>query len=1676
MGLNPVKQPVVLADRYRIVRTLGQGATARTFLAHDDSRRNLEVAVKVLEGDASPDGRVRLKREFAALSRIAHPGFPKALDFGVSGSRCFYTTEFVEGEDLARFLRRADNRGPEIALQIVVQVAGALDHLRRYGIAHGDLHPGNIVVRRIGASISVKLIDLGLAGPDASVAEDLRSFGRHLLKLLPEADTPIHALVERLVTSKPGLRIEDPDAVLAAARVISPGVAELVGHDLRIFGRDRDLKALGTLFDAAMARQPGHRVVSIHGESGSGRTALLDQARIEAQTRGFLVGLSRAVDGGRTPYEQARAALEMLGPSGFPREILGRRFGEASELKLGVTRALLAAADEVPIALILDDLDLGDRDSRALVEHLAAVLALRNTSRLVLVASGRSPRFPRERCLAVELSPLERSDLSHLARAWSGGATPSAALIDELAGASRGHAGLAHELLDASRSRVTVSGGALRLLPGSGLSLADERKTAIARQVADLDAISRGILEILTLLRRPLQLRELQAVTSFAQTAEVLERLLDLGWADLAPTGWRLTSAILRRSIEESIPDTRRPALHLQIARGLENCGGQVSFEKLESIAHHYLQSPDIDSAETWGLDLGTALLRQMAFLEAGEVFEKIARRGGKKKLEAWERAQTAWKSAGHFERMVEAAQERLAADPESSAARAALAEALLERGDHARALAEFDRTIGGAALPPAEQAKIHLACARIQGILRRPLEEETRIRAAEATCAADPLDLAFAEGSHAVNAGEGGMAVTHLERARRLARERGDFAREYQSLYYLGLAYYQSLGKPEEARRFLKEATSIARREGWKALAVRSEAAISTILNYSGAHSQSLLLKRRALECAVESGQWMMAGNYSQNLAQLASLHGQPAETVKAAEFAIQFSERTQQKHVSALANELLAIASAQRGRTREAARLLEQSQILQGLTSTSASTLNLNRSRSIVLWLTGAWRAGEALLLKTVQDLLDRHWPIDALPVLLGLAEALYHRRAAIDPALLERARRECAPWKNRFAASVLDLVEGIGCLGTSSGERAQALIDRSLKSFGRDVGLDFHLCAGLAAARAAEAFDARASHAAEVYHKALSNDRFRFAEEAAEILGDLSTDSGNAEGAERWYQEARRVFTDRRFEWFEDPSMGEDLQRRDATLREKILPRETASREEAWFRRLLEIERRLNAQSELDPILKLVMEALVDITGAERGYLVLVQDGKMAIRARRNMDKRDPGSADLRFSKSVVEKVHRTGEIFHSLNAPEDPRLAGAVSVRELGIRSILCLPLQTGNRRVGVVYLDNRHKSGVFETVNLERVEMFREKAALAMYRALLEDEVRELKRERDRLSERIRLEDAVQRKPAAPKSADRPRHPAFEPLVGESAALAASLRVLERAAATEATILILGETGTGKELAARAVHEAGPRAGRSFVAVNCAAIPATMLEAELFGSLRGAFTGADRDRAGLFQEANRGTLFLDEIGEMSPDLQAKLLRALESKEVRRVGSPTPEKVDVRIIAASNQDLGGMAKAGTFRSDLLYRLKVLQAALPPLRIRKEDIPLLVDVFLQKSAGGKVRAKFDSDAMRTLMSHDWPGNVRELRHAIESLAVLSEGRITAADVRRQLHEPVAGAGPLHSTVEQTERDAILHAIRTEPSISAAARKLGIVRSQLYRLMDRYNLRGSVGKPVSP
>ncbi len=309
---------------------------------------------------------------------------------------------------------------------------------------------------------------------------------------------------------------------------------------------------------------------------------------------------------------------------------------------------------------------------------------------------------------------------------------------------------------------------------------------------------------------------------------------------------------------------------------------------------------------------------------------------------------------------------------------------------------------------------------------------------------------------------------------------------------------------------------------------------------------------------------------------------------------------------------------------------------------------------------------------------------------------------------------------------------------------------------------------------------------------------------------------------------------------------------------------------------------------------------------------------------------------------------------------------------------------------------------------------------------------------------------------------------------FRNIIGISPVMERVFSMVRRVADTEATVLITGESGTGKELVARAIHSLGSRREGPFVAVNCAAIPKDLLESELFGHVKGAFTGAVRDRTGKFSQADGGTLFLDEVGEMPVELQPKLLRALQERSVEPVGGSAPQKVDVRLAAATNTDLEKAIREGVFREDLYYRLAVIPIHLPPLRERREDIPLLIRHFAAKH--GAETISFSDEAVEALSAYDWPGNVRELENTVERLLIMREGdAVTIGDLPDKLRG-VRGSGPAGSVVnlpaegyplEQLEREIVLSALeRNGWNQTAAARFLRIPRHVLVYRMEKYGI----------
>jgi two-component system, NtrC family, response regulator AtoC len=319
---------------------------------------------------------------------------------------------------------------------------------------------------------------------------------------------------------------------------------------------------------------------------------------------------------------------------------------------------------------------------------------------------------------------------------------------------------------------------------------------------------------------------------------------------------------------------------------------------------------------------------------------------------------------------------------------------------------------------------------------------------------------------------------------------------------------------------------------------------------------------------------------------------------------------------------------------------------------------------------------------------------------------------------------------------------------------------------------------------------------------------------------------------------------------------------------------------------------------------------------------------------------------------------------------------------------------------------------------------------------------------------------------------------------LENVIGESAAMQDVFDVVRQVAPTRATVLLLGESGTGKELIAKAIHQLSPRARQPLVTVHCAGLPATLIESELFGHEKGAFTGAHERRIGRVEQAQGGTLFLDEIGEIDAALQVKLLRFLGERTFERLGSNKTQQTDVRLVAATNKHLEELVRAGTFREDLYFRLRVVELWLPPLRDRREDIPLLAQAFLKEFAdeNGKPVGEFTADAMESLINHQWPGNVRELRTAIEHAVVLCRGStITLRDLPANVRNPGSGLGAPATpatgavlsapgmTVEDAERALIVRALKEcNGNRTLAAQKIGMSRRTLHRKLHKYHLEG--------
>ncbi len=1568
--------------------------------------------------------------------------------------------------------------------------------------------------------------------------------------LRPGMPEPLAEILTRLLRRDPRDRYSSAGRLLQElARVTGRKVAEEElarlalgpGRVLtsRLVGREVEL---GRLTDAlADARKGTSRVVLCEGAEGVGKSRLLREFRLLAAVQGARVVLGRSEGERSRPLRPVLQALDRLGIAVEPPQEASPTAGDERGRFLfyrEISRRLAEAShtQDGPLVLALEDLHLAGPETDELLQFLAADLG----SARVLVLGCRRP-LPEDRH---ETPPGQGNDLGReaaardLAEGEDGrssdgetierlvlhplGPDATARLLQASLGFERREA-LPDSMLDWVVDRSGGLPGRIQQLIGhavdeGGLVLRDGgwkiRPPVLERLARDQSALDwqrleglpealRASLETAAVIGSPFRLETLarliggEADPLYRDLADLVSR----GFLERSHEGdatlYTFASEHFERSLYDGLDEARRSALHRQLAALLEGrLAAGADRELVAEVAEHYWRAGDRVEALPHLLEAARRAAQVHGHAEAA----MLCRRAAEAAEEAGDdRAAVtallgqarAYARSGHpglalrlYQELIDAP-ERLALHPESDddgatglRARLALEKGRLHGrlGEHEVARATFE--LGLEALAPAEVDKEKDGSAG--AVDRFELESELRHGVAVAL-----RDLGEAEASF-----EAARSALRRASAAGLDRQRAFLLNTLSRMFYAradwkragrlarrGLRIAEASGDPWLAMLLRNSLATVAWKTGEFAIALErfgENLAASERLNDPwgqltalnnlgiircsrgewrearrlltrslsmnrrlGAREGEALAQLNLAEVDEVLGDWRRARRHARRALDL--LHGPSGTADRLATLTQLASLERKSGHLDEAERRLAEALAGSReagGRDLETQALLQRGLLEADRGQAGRATATLGKALELA-------RDSET------EELLGR--------ILLAAAEvdlARGDREAAIGHAA-EARRRVDELGDQLTGARVLAVEARLAALtsGSAPTETDGAALDET------GVGLPrVHRSDRLFAesVERLEAIGAPYELARSLYEwglgtadAELANERLRQALEGFEDLG-AELDAERARGAIARIRENHRAVVD---------SPGSD--RRDSTLHEVL--------------------RVINSTLDLDAVLDATMDLALERVGAERGMVVLADEltGELDVAVSRNISKgrgeRDHGAEQRQLSESVVRRVIESGEPVLAVDAISDRRFAGAESIIASHILSILCVPLAIRDRRAGAIYVDHCHTRHLFSRGDLEFLQTFADGAAVAIDNARLYGELDDARKRLKAENEHLRREMLATHHLGG--------------LIGKSRAVIELKETLERVAQSSSTVLIRGESGTGKGLVGRVIHNISPRRKGPFIHFNCAALPETLVESELFGHEKGAFTGATGRKPGRFELADGGTIFLDEIGKISKSVQAKLLRVVEDKEFERVGGTRTQSSDARIIAATNLNLEEAIEHDEFREDLYYRLNIIPIILPPLRERREDVPYLLQHFMERISRdlGLPAKRFDPAVLDLFSGHPWPGNVRELEAAVHRALVLSPPEtevlgvadfqwISDSGAPRPAPRTVSDLAPeaidlsgdgYQRTMDAIDRQMIEAALaQSDGKIREAARLLGIARNTLKAKIQRYEI----------
>jgi len=1607
----------IVLDRYRVASTLGRGGSATTYLAHDLTW-NTPVALKLLRA-TSPALLETLRTEFDVLRGSSHPHLSRVHDFGFlpatsSDALCFYTSDPIEGVTLDRAAKKSSWSRLRPA---IIDLLRALQWLHALGLRHGDVKPSNVLVRPDGRAV---LIDLGCARP---------------LRAQPFAElsgTPAYMAPELLA----GRSADGRADLFALGRTLDQLQAPLPQEMRALSDRlqrpspeDRPcsveevLEAIG----CETAAQP--RVI---GRSGllAGRDAqmavarsLLDGLLEKRPAQRILwvqgeegVGKSRLLREIKWDAQQRSRVIEVNPASPSALHDALSRACQLSKPVRGLDAILLArenleASQASPSVLVLDD---ANRLSEEQGEALRAVLrGLSPASSLLAIISSVDPAPADVSAESLSLQPLDLEALT----SWVGTAFPQRALaaLHRLTG---GYPSLVRVVLD------QIERGELPddvLLHASSTLPTTERQLAAARA---LTAEGKRMLGAMVVLGGGLSPTERE---SLRLTVASADEVVDSGLADCDGAGWKLRRSGEGEGLLRALGEELGRDIHRDVASVLEGADPAPSMaaasERRARIAFHLAHAGDVSRARetlvgsqplheaaprSWRRAAQAVLDREDSF-EVALILARLEHQAGDVRG-----------AQGRLGRLIDRA-----GSLDVPFVMQEMAVCAMKLGNLDETVSLLERARGAA-----DSARTD-SWASATVLLARALTRRGAYREALAAC-------------------EEGLASASSEAVRADLLESAAVARSF-------------LGDAEGARGHLDEAGPIWQRMDDPRRVARSLGSRALVEYRAGELDAAAQGYRLALETAEAHGLTDLVATAALNLGTLCHQQGDWTAAMGSYERGMR-----------------MAVALGQAG-TETVLRF--------NLAKLYADVGQFDRAKTMAeLCLASAGRAAQPLMEAAARTVLGE---VAAAERDFDGAVSAFER--ALEPFASRESQRECAEIHLQLADIALE---------RGDGDRALALASHAGSCLAgvdaRDVAFRVDLMKariGLAAGRPQDALVL----AERVARGAEALGQRDLTAEAHLLLAALWETQGSSllarkhrdRAQEAWEEAAARLPEAFRASFWKHP-------RRAALPRALPEPaRDRASRREQKLELLVDINKRLNSSLDAQEVLTRAMDAAIELTGAERGFVLLAKAHRSSpaadtpepasskrkgvakalhVAVARNLDREQIGRSHLKFSRAIAEKVIQDGHPVVTADARDDSRFRGNQSVHAMQLQSVACVPVSSPAGVLGALYLDNRFRRGSFDAEDVDLLMALADQVALALQNARLLGELMQRNEELDKQRRRV---EALARGQAAEidrltevvRTAQQSLQHRYDysNIVGASPAMQAVFDVLDRVIDSSLPVLIQGESGTGKELVARALHYQGPHRDGPMVTVNCGAVPETLLESELFGHVKGAFTGADRDRDGLVLKARGGTLFLDELGELPLAMQVKLLRVLQEREVRPLGASRSIPVDFRLVSATNRNLLQDVQHGRFREDLYYRVSVIELTLPPLRDRVDDIPDLARRLLERASERtkKPAPALTTGALRKLMTFPWPGNVRQLENVLLRASILAdEQRLGAQDIA--LPEVSVPANALtRQEFARREMQQIADALAEHRwNVALVARALGIPRPSLYRKLRRYGL----------